>query len=456
MANIGEADRRHLHALYNGHLRKSSNTSSTASSIESPDEEAERRFRAHKIRKQSSPAYLPSISVTRHESLAPSSATRPAAESFNHNRSSSVRNNNKSSASVVRRPSNLEVRSSSRNQRSINGSRANSPRPSLTELPVEFRSRANTLPGKDKEREEVDENHYRCRRFDVSPKGQVQNRGDSIKPRASNTSLNKIGAEEPPPTPSYKGERLLSVSSALSSTRGSPDSREGRSPSIDSPADNINTYRVHVCGEEGVGKTSLVNQFLSSDQINVFEGSPGEEEQTVSVLLDGQESCLCFIDEPSSIQGRGQPTAHAYILMYNVADRTTFENIIDTLYELKQADETRDRAIILVGNKTDLVRSRMVEFDEGTSIAASYDCKFIETSAAMSQNVDELLVGTLKQIRLKEQQGPQQKRKVVKYKRHARGKKNTLVQGYDKACDLLSKLISKGGSSKSCGNLHVL
>ena len=27
-----------------------------------------------------------------------------------------------------------------------------------------------------------------------------------------------------------------------------------------------------------------------------------EEEQTVSVLLDGQESCVCFIDDPLTLQ----------------------------------------------------------------------------------------------------------------------------------------------------------
>ena len=142
----------------------------------------------------------------------------------------------------------------------------------MTELPAEFRSRANTLPVKDKDKEEVDENHYRCRRFDVSSKGKVHNRGDSVKPRASNTSLNKAGVEEQPVDgPIYKNERLLSVCSALSS-RGSPDSRQS---STESPAENISTYRVHVCGFEGVGKTSLVTQFLSSDQINVFEGFSG-------------------------------------------------------------------------------------------------------------------------------------------------------------------------------------
>ena len=39
-------------------------------------------------------------------------------------------------------------------------------------------------------------------------------------------------------------------------------------------------------------------------------------------------------------------------------------------------------------------------FSEGKSSAKSYDCKYIEVSAAIDHQIDELLVGILKQIRL--------------------------------------------------------
>ena len=41
-------------------------------------------------------------------------------------------------------------------------------------------------------------------------------------------------------------------------------------------------------------------------------------------------------------------------------------------------------------------------FSEGRLLASSYNCKFIETSAALNHNVDELLAGLLSQIRLKQ------------------------------------------------------
>ena len=40
-------------------------------------------------------------------------------------------------------------------------------------------------------------------------------------------------------------------------------------------------------------------------------------------------------------------------------------------------------------------------FADAKTVAKAYDCKYTETSGALNHNVDELLVGILKQIRLK-------------------------------------------------------
>ena len=59
-----------------------------------------------------------------------------------------------------------------------------------------------------------------------------------------------------------------------------------------------------------------------------------------------------------------------------------------------------------MGNKVDLERSRQVTAEEGKDLANCYDAKFIETSAGLEHNVDELLVGVLKQILLRLETGP--------------------------------------------------
>ena len=49
----------------------------------------------------------------------------------------------------------------------------------------------------------------------------------------------------------------------------------------------------------------------------------------------------------------------AYVVMYSAADRATFHAAQDLLYDVRK-NLNRSDAIILVANKTDLVRSRQV------------------------------------------------------------------------------------------------
>ncbi len=85
---------------------------------------------------------------------------------------------------------------------------------------------------------------------------------------------------------------------------------------LDEDGEGVNgKYRVCVLGQNDAGKTALVAQFLTSEYIDTYDASLGkvrkessrtliddvfadEEfgEKSVSVVLDGQESELIFID----------------------------------------------------------------------------------------------------------------------------------------------------------------
>lgn len=114
---------------------------------------------------------------------------------------------------------------------------------------------------------------------------------------------------------------------------------------------------------------------------------------------------------------------HGYCVIYSSSDRSSFQIAEEILQVLWTSENIAQKAVILVANKADLARSRMVTSDgekfalfflrrkilkknilnlaEGKQMATQYDCKFIETSVGINHNVDELLVGLLSQIRLK-------------------------------------------------------
>ncbi|KAL8604265.1 hypothetical protein ACOMHN_023635 [Nucella lapillus] len=91
---------------------------------------------------------------------------------------------------------------------------------------------------------------------------------------------------------------------------------------------------------------------------------------------------------------------------------------------------------------------------EAKSVAATYDCKYVETSVVLNHNVDELLVGIVTQMRL-----------LSAHKMRAAGKKNKHHGAsadsesgcYAKSRHFLNKLLfRKYPISKSCENLYVL
>merc|ERR1711976_758209 len=70
------------------------------------------------------------------------------------------------------------------------------------------------------------------------------------------------------------------------------------------------------------------------------------------------------------------------------------------LENITQSEVLRDNTpVILVGNKTDLVRARQITEDEAKAVAVYFCCKYVEVSAALDHNVGTLLVGVVRQIR---------------------------------------------------------
>lgn len=66
----------------------------------------------------------------------------------------------------------------------------------------------------------------------------------------------------------------------------------------------------------------------------------------------------CFLLQPENCITTYEP--QAYIIVYSVVDRSTLQIAEETLQSLWKTDSIASKAVILVGNKTDLVRSRTV------------------------------------------------------------------------------------------------
>ncbi|XP_076672820.1 uncharacterized protein LOC143371490 [Andrena cerasifolii] len=320
------------------------------------------------------------------------------------------------------------------------------------ELPVpdHIRPRVHSLPEKAYNPRAGDD-LYRLRAFSITPKG-VVNRGDSIISRRSrsNTSVNSSRNSN------VSGERSPFEGSCCSGQGVAADSTES------DEIEEVPKYRVVLLGDSGVGKTALVSQFMTSEYMNTYDASLDDEfgEKTVSILLDGEESEMVFIDHPhvemSVENSLSTYEPHACIVVYSIVSRTSFQVAEEILNYLWREHYTQERSVIVVGNKSDLARSRTISANEGKQLATSRECKFIETSSGIQHNVDELLVGVLKQIRLRETRDKKLKRQGSKGKILSKLHGSKTALSLNLAREIFNKMCLNDSKSKSCENLHVL
>nr|XP_057911183.1 GTP-binding protein REM 1 [Doryrhamphus excisus]XP_057911184.1 GTP-binding protein REM 1 [Doryrhamphus excisus] len=229
----------------------------------------------------------------------------------------------------------------------------------------------------------------------------------------------------------------------------------------DSQSDSDYVYRVMLLGDNGVGKSSLARIFAG---VTEKEEQPGEDTYQRTLTVDGKETTLIVMDtwgsdkleeDGRTAQDDCLKVGSAYVIVYSVTDRSSFDAAAELRITLRRIRQAENLPIILVGNKSDLVRSREVAVEEGRACAVVFDCKFIETSASLQHNVTELFEGVVRQIRLRRNGADASQRKCSVPKR-----KESITQ---KARRFLDRLVARNNQrmalkvrSKSCHNLAVL
>ncbi|XP_023340502.1 uncharacterized protein LOC111710619 [Eurytemora carolleeae] len=233
-----------------------------------------------------------------------------------------------------------------------------------------IRTRGTSLP--ESMEDSISDNLYLLRQFNIRGK-KVVHVGDSFQTRARSNS---------------------SVNSNFSGGTGGQSQYSSRTGSCISSMENYSS-------------TEDEPSIISNDQIQTFRDCRQSErgEKSVCIQLEDIECELVFIDRPrteiSAENLLSSYSADCAVVVFSVTDDGSLQEAREVLNILWQSGSLASRAVILVGNKTDLVRTRTVPIDEARSIASSHDCKYCEVSAALDHNVDSLLVGIVKQIHLK-------------------------------------------------------
>nr|XP_022313335.1 ras-related protein Rab-26-like isoform X8 [Crassostrea virginica] len=164
-------------------------------------------------------------------------------------------------------------------------------------------------------------------------------------------------------------------------------------------------------GDSGVGKTSLLVQFDQGKfQAGSFSATVGIGFTNKVVDVEGTKVKLQIWDTAGQERFRSVThayyrDAHALLLLYDVSNKASFDNIRAWLGEINEYAQ-EDVVIMLLGNKADMTSERVIRTEDGERLANEYNVAFMETSAKTGMNVDLAFMAVAKDLKMKKTRKP--------------------------------------------------
>ena len=155
-----------------------------------------------------------------------------------------------------------------------------------------------------------------------------------------------------------------------------------------------NAIKLVLLGDSGVGKTSIVAQYVTGAAQENVGPTIGAAFVTKEVEIDHQQLELLIWDTAGQEVYRGLApmyyrSALIAIIVFDVTKSESYNSVGYWINELQTNVE--DSIIIMVcGNKTDLEDSRVIDFHAASSFAASQGALYQETSAATGSGVEKM------------------------------------------------------------------
>ena len=169
----------------------------------------------------------------------------------------------------------------------------------------------------------------------------------------------------------------------------------------------LDTYKVVLIGESGVGKTCIINQF-----------NEGKFDPNIKISISAQ-FCRKKIDLPNGESITmdiwdtvGQETfrsitqifythAKVAVIVYDVTSKKSFEEAKNYWYKKIQELDDKDIIIAIVANKYDLYEKKQVPNEEGEAYAKSIKAIFGFTSAKNNTGIKTLFENIAMKIKQK-------------------------------------------------------
>ncbi|XP_955461.1 small GTP-binding protein Rab1, putative [Theileria annulata] len=170
-------------------------------------------------------------------------------------------------------------------------------------------------------------------------------------------------------------------------------------------------FKIIVIGDSGTGKSSLLLRFADNTYSESYMSTIGVDFKIKTVKIDNTTIKLQIWDTAGQERFRTITStyyrgAHGIICVYDVTNKLSFDHITETWLQDIDKYATSNVCKLLIGNKIDLVDSRVVLADEAKHVAEQNNMNYIEASAKTDSNVEKAFTTIAKALKDKVTQYP--------------------------------------------------
>lgn len=153
--------------------------------------------------------------------------------------------------------------------------------------------------------------------------------------------------------------------------------------------------KIVLIGDSGRGKTSLLNRFARDEFHDKMVGTIGIDFTIKTISLEEMTFRLQIWDTAGqerylTVTTAYLPGAEVVIVVYDVCDQGSLQSVRNWMMQI-QAYAKSDVLVLIVGNKCDVgADKRAVSTEEGRELAESFGRPFMEVSAKLDINVNDM------------------------------------------------------------------
>ena len=158
---------------------------------------------------------------------------------------------------------------------------------------------------------------------------------------------------------------------------------------------NENVYKLLLLGDSTVGKTCFLIKYTDQSFQDIHMATIGLDYRVKTMKLKNNKEVKIQIwdtagqDRFRSITKNYYKGSHGIILIYDITNRRTFENVQKWISQIRE-ETSQNVVIYLIGNKIDMKEERKVSSEEGKKLADELGLPFMETSAKEGININEV------------------------------------------------------------------